>query len=311
LVDETAAKYPFSEKARNFLARENILAVSSEELNESADRVLRNLRGEQKKAYKNPRMEIVTYVLSRIFLGSMNNYSASIKFAASEAAGAVAQLKLEDTELVIEIASEFFPSIVASGDGFEIKVLDYLKYGGDMSNEKLIEGKVFFDRSEFMALLKRAIEIKILDISINSKTLPENIKTQVERLQDEVSKIGLAQRSASSFMGKYLSLPAMQKIMAGVSEGKRFYGSMSLAIACLKDNLKREEAEGVMIAYARNCGRSTHSYTEKEALATLDWVYKHPTINFSIKTLKDQGLVDEATMAQTEMEFRKMSARSK
>ncbi|MFH1257883.1 MAG: hypothetical protein ABIG96_02750 [Candidatus Micrarchaeota archaeon] len=311
-MDEIIAKYPFSEKARHYLARENILGVSEEELAEASGRVLAALRNEQKKKFRNPKMEIVTYVLSRIFLGALNNFSASAKFASVEALNSIALLKTEDEEVVMEIAKEFFPSVTQQEKGkYGIAVLDYLKYGGDLPNEKISVGQVFFERGEFMQLLRRAIEIKIMDISINAKTLPENIKKHVEALALEVDKAGIAVRNANAFKGKYLGLPAMQKVLQGLPEGKRFYGSMSLAIACLKDGLKREEAEQVLVTYARNCGRSTHAYTEKEALATLEWVYRHPTINFSIKTLKEQGLVDANTMAETELQFRKMSAKAK
>jgi len=302
--DEFASKYPFSEKAREYLSRENIAAVSDEELELAGERVLRALQDLPARREKVHRREIVAYVLSRILLGAANNPAATAKYANSQARIAIDALKREDEQENLEIISkEFFPSVEFSREGASLSVLDYLKFGGNLANEDILEGRAHFTQGGFLQLLKRAIEIKISDISFSPKGLPANIKRHAEELGKEMEKIPLAARSTENFKGKYLSLPAIQKIMQGLGEGKRYYGSMTLAIACLKDGITREQAEQVMITYSRNCSRSTHAFSEREALASLEWVYRHPTINFSMKTLREQGILDEQSLLETERQM--------
>jgi len=38
-------------------------------------------------------------------------------------------------------------------------------------------------------------------------------------------------------------------------------------------------------------------------LASLEWVYRHPTINFSMKTLREQGILDEQSLLETERQM--------
>ncbi|MFH1750986.1 MAG: hypothetical protein ABH863_04875 [Candidatus Micrarchaeota archaeon] len=304
--DEFASKYPFSERAREFLSRENIAAVSDVELELAKERVMRSLQGLPARAEKNARGNIVSYVLSRILLGAAGNPAATARFAGFEARQAVELLKSDDDGNLEIISREFFHSAEFSTEGASVGALDYLKFGGDLANEAVSNGKLRFSRSGFIQILRKAIEIKIADISILQKSLPPNIRKYSQELSEEMGKLQLAPKGIGDFRGKYLSLPAIMKIMEGLGEGKRYYGSMTLAIACLKDGLPREQAEGVMITYARNCARSTHGFTEREALASLEWVLRHPTINFSMKTLREQGILDERTLADTEIAMRKL-----
>lgn len=305
--DEFAAKYPFSERAREFLARENIAAVSDSELEFAKERVMAALHGAGPRKAAGTRKEIVEYVLARILLGAAGNSAATVKYASAQAGRAIESLKAEDDDGNLAlIAMEFFPSAEISSKGASIAVLDYLKFGSDLANEDVQDGRVMFTRSGLFQLLRRAIEVKISDISFTARGLPPNIKKYAEALSREMEKVPLVARSMGDFKGKYLSTPAVQKILQGLTEGRRYYGSMTLAIACLKDGIPRGEAEQVMITYARNCQRSTHAFSEREALASLEWVYKHPTINFSMKTLREQGILDEHTLQETEMQIRKL-----
>ncbi len=312
MVDELAAKYPFSEKAKEYLNRANVIAVSGEELDLGVERLFAALRGNALKLRKDPKQEIVSYVLARILLGALNSSRASAKFANAEARRAIELMKEEEMEVVQEIAREFLPSLELREKIAGISILDYLKYGSDLANESVGNGKVQLEKGSFQFLLKRAIESKIADVSFDSKSLPQDIKSKAEELKEEVERLtAITGKIRGRFEGKYLSLPAVKKILEGLPEGKRYYGSMTLAIACLKDGIAKEEAESLLITYARNCSKSTHSFSEKEALASLEWVYKHPTINFSLKTLREQGILDEHTLAETALQFNKLSRKVK
>ncbi len=308
-MDEMIAKYPFSERAKEFLARENILAVSDAELDAGRERVLRGLGNAPWRHDNDPRKEIISYVLARILVSAIGSNAISLRFASYEARNSAELLgKAEETELAA-IAGEFFPSLELQGASeARMDVSDYLKFGIDLPNQGIKAGRVHLGKRAFLALLRRAIELKIMDISFDPKTLPSNIRKKAGELSADAQKyMEEMELPRAAFSGKYLSLKAMRRILEGLPEGKRYYGSMTLAIACLKDGLGKGEAEQLMVTYARNCGRSTHAYTEKEALASLEWVYKHPTINFSMKTLKEQGLVDAATLRETEEQYAKMA----
>ncbi|MBI5224726.1 hypothetical protein HY989_02555 [Candidatus Micrarchaeota archaeon] len=306
---EFAMKYPFSEKAREYLAKENIFAVSELQIRGAQERVASSLQNTQRKK-GDARSEIISYVLARILLGCLKDPYAAKKFGLAEAQFALDELEKDDPASISQISAEFFPSVEIEVEKIAIAIPEYLKVGFDLVNEKVENGKVVFERKEFFKLLKSAIANKISDISIDPKSLPENIREKASDLVEIVERLERPSKALSSFKGKYITLPAMKKILEGLPEGKRYYGSMTLAIACVKDNLAREEAEQLLSIYAKNCQRSTHDYTEREALACLDWVYRHPTINFSMKTLKEQGLVDEKTFLETELQFRKMSGKA-
>ena len=174
--------------------------------------------------------------------------------------------------------------------------MDYVVAGKNLAGEQVEGGRAYFGRRGMLKLMQQAIEEKIRDVKVDAKTVPVEVKEAARKLSAAAPKPAFA---AGDYKGRYLSLPAVQSILSGVGEGKRYYASVALAIACLKDKMPREQAEGVMRTYARNCPRSTHPFTEREAVASLDWVYKHPTINFSLKALREQQIVDDDAIGKT------------
>lgn len=295
-------KYPFSEEARRRARQEGLRGVTVEELEKTSEKILGVLRGG--KSEFSPK----EYSIARLLLAaSGSNYSLEL-FAKTMAKQYAEELEKAGNEEFEWAATQVFPSFEKKDGSYSISVLDYVAFGKNLAGEQIEGGRVFFGRRGLLNLLQQAVEAKIKDVKADAKALPVEVKEEAKKLAAEAPKPKFA---ASGYRGRYLSLPAMQTILNGVSEGKRYYASIALAIACLKDKLPREEAEGIMRTYARNCSRSTHPFTEKEAVASLDWVYKHPTINFSLRALREQQIVDDETLNKTAEVLRQSSRRGR
>ncbi|MCL5011625.1 MAG: hypothetical protein M1594_01890, partial [Candidatus Marsarchaeota archaeon] len=140
------------------------------------------------------------------------------------------------------------------------------------------------DSRTLESVVKKAVVKKIEDIHVSDA--PSVLKNEALKFQPVFP---------SGEKGKLLSKKCMVEILKGVGEGKRYYGSMALSIACLKDGLSLDDASNVLKVYVNNCDRGVNSFTEKEALNTLKWVYGRPSIRFSCKVLQSQGLVSDCS----------------
>lgn len=280
---ELIAKYPFLSQARALLQNDN---VKYEELERAEDFVIDSLEKRRKENFKSAEEEARILVLAKLLLASLQNELVARKFASSKAEEFVELLKTGDESELDAVAKDFFPSL----DGKKISLDDFLKAGGKLAEAQLEEGRVFLDEHALFRLLRNAIAFKLSDFSqINLRSVPKLVR---EASQELAERIPREPAFASAFKGKYLQLECVQKILKGVPEGKRYYGSTTLAIACVKDGLSREQAAQVMQDYVNNCPRGTQPFTLREALASLDWVYKHPAIGFSCSMNVSRGLID-------------------
>lgn len=278
------AKYPFLTASKGHLGEGGVSELDLKEASFFVEESFKN----QEHVYKDEAREAKNLVLSRLML-----YSLGIgflrKFAFRKAREYSRELEKENAEVLIEAARDFFPSIITADGGFRVALVEYLEYGHGLSQAQVSQGKVFFSEQELRACLRQAIETRISDYSkIDSRSLPENIKGEALKLREVIPR-DFAPKASS---GKLLQRPELQTILKGVGEGKRYYGSMAIAIACVKDGLTREEALEVMQNYVSNCSGGAHPFTPGEGNSVVEWVYRHPSIGFSFQVLKNQGLVD-------------------
>ncbi|MFH0922612.1 MAG: hypothetical protein V1811_00970 [Candidatus Micrarchaeota archaeon] len=280
---ELIAKYPFLSQARALLQNDN---VKYEELERAEDFVIDSLEKRKKETFRSAEEEARTLVLAKLLLASLQNELVARKFASSKAEEFVEMLKAGDESDLHVVAKEFFPSL----DNQQISLDDFLKAGGKLADAQLEEGRVFLDEHALFRLLRNAIAFKLSDFSqVNLRNVPKLVREAGQELAERIPR---EPAFASAFKGKYLQLECVQKILKGVPEGKRYYGSTTLAIACVKDGLSREQAAQVMQDYVNNCPRGAQPFTLREALASVDWVYKHPTIGFSCSMNVSRGLID-------------------
>ena len=162
-----------------------------------------------------------------------------------------------------------------------------MKNGRSLLYAPLEQGKIFFSRSELQSLLKKAIESRVSDLSsISLKTLPPFVSEVAKEIEPRIPR----EQARTTHAGKYLELPCMKKILQGMSEGKRFYGAMALAIACVKDGLSKDDAVKLVSTYAENCSKGSAPFTVREAQTSVEWIYRHPSIGFSCNKMREQGL---------------------
>lgn len=274
------AQFPFLTSAKTYLKAES---VSYDDLEAAKNFVLDSLKNSPQNRPHGPEEAVKTLTLARLMLACIGNEFISRKFAASKAK--------EYTDKIgsgLEtIATDFMPSLEKKPLGqFSVSLGDYLKYGPNLAKQELENGRVFLSENNLLRLTEHAIGRRLEDTStMNMKNVPKEIREAADELNAQLP------RQQQIFKGKLLSKQCMQKILHGVGEGKRYYGSFALSIACLKDNLTKEKAYEVLQDYVNNC-RGTSPFTFREAQQVVDWVYAHPTIGFSCKTLIAQGLID-------------------
>lgn len=282
------AKYPFLKAGKEILKD---AAVNERSLSLAKERVLAALAKRRPVASLEPKEKLASFALAKCMLACLHDRFVAKKWASREASEMAAQLAEEDSIVFESVAREIFPSLSydASSKKYAINVFDYLNCGSNLVYENLERGKVFFDRGGLIRLLEEAVVLRLSDVeAINTRQLPKEVTEAAKRLEAELPKERIA-----GFAGSYLSLPCMQAVSKGVEEGKRYYGAMSLAVACLKDKLSIEQAREVMNNYAAKCLKATHSFTPREATNVLEWVYRRGTAGFSCKRLKDEGLAGE------------------
>jgi len=285
-----AARYPFTYFAKKYLEAGGVEKIDSELLARAKQRVVDAVEKRERRP-GDARTELASYALARVLLACLARPGLAGRFGSWEARCAAEKLAEEEESVFFAVAKDFFPSLESAGGELAVSLLDYLRNGSGLVHAQLDSGKVFLSRDELTGLLREAIASKARDLPrIKPSELPALVREAAEELGQELPK---ETSSFKGFEGRHLALPCIQKIRSGLEEGRRYYGSMALSIACLRDGLAREEAAKVLEEYAVNCRRSTHSFTLREALASLDWVYKHPSIRFSCRTMKENGLVGE------------------
>ncbi|MEM4254822.1 MAG: hypothetical protein QXR53_00635 [Candidatus Norongarragalinales archaeon] len=275
------AKYPFLAGAKELVGGE----VSETDLKEAIT-FARDCFQHEEHVVKDASREAKSLLLSRIMLCSLG-LGFLRKFAFLKAREYARLLEKEEGKVLVEIAKDFFPSLEKAEGGFRVSMVEYLQYGRSLPRANVLKGMVFFDEGELRACLREAIQERIADSEKLSSKLPENVSGAAQKLREFVPR-----DFTSQFKGKLLQRGELQNILKGVGEGKRYYGAMAVAIACLKDGLSRDEAADVMGSYVANCGKGAHPFTPREGDAVVDWVYAHPNIGFSFSVLKSQGLVD-------------------
>jgi len=296
-----AARYPFSSFAKKYLKAGGADTIDSDAVDSAKQSIINAISApeRQARASSDSKSRMVSYALARVILAALGKPGTARKFANGEADAAAAKLDEEKEDVFFEVAKDFFPSLAGEDDEYNVSLADFLKCGSGLANAKIERGKVFLDKTELLGLLRSAIAFKIIDLPrIKPSEVPPLVREAIEEadewLPSETFRGTAGGRGgAGEIEGKYLDLSCVKKIRAGLEEGRRYYGSMALAIACLRDGLAKDDAKKVMEEYVANCRRSTHPFTAREASATLDWVYKHPTLRFSCRTMKENGLLDD------------------
>ena len=281
------AKYPFLSEAKNYVSE----GLPSELDVREAAFFTQACFQKRSHIVQNAEREVKSLLLSRLMLYSLG-LAYLRKFGWLKSREYAKALQDEDEALLGEIAKDFFPSFEKhSADSFKVSFIDYLQYGRSLNDASVEKGMVFFDRAELVDCLSSAINVRISDHSKLDSRLPEILAKAAAEMKESLKEV-FARDFAFAPKGKYLQRPELQNILKGVGEGKRYYGAMALAIACMKDGLNKDQALEIMQQYVENCASSggSHPFTQREGQAAVDWVYRHPGINFSFATLKTQGL---------------------
>ncbi|MEW5956011.1 MAG: hypothetical protein AB1626_05765, partial [Candidatus Micrarchaeota archaeon] len=212
-MDEFAAAYPFSSKARELLKTVGKEELSPQRLRSAAERLLDALQGRRPPKERTAREKVVDYVLARIVLAAADRPSATRKYASAVARQALERVEEADAEQdFVALAKDFFPSLDVSGGEYVVSLSDYLKSGSGLLYAPLEKGRLFFSRPELGGLLRKAIEARVSDLSaISLKTLPPFVPEIAREVEPRIPR----EQARVTHAGKYLDLPCMKKISEG------------------------------------------------------------------------------------------------
>jgi hypothetical protein len=291
MLSELLAKYPFLSSARNALGDS---AVSEEELENAVSFIKSVLTREPSvvDAVINARAEVRQHAIARLLLYAFGDASLLAKYAEQRARNAVSLLR--DSGELVQVARDFFPSLQERTGEYSVSLADFLRNSKPEAGLQLVSsnfdsGSVFLSQDELLLLLKEGIKARVKDFTAAGGLAVQRIPAAVRQAAQEL-RDALPQRVAPAFKTKFLGLECIRNLLKGIPEGHRYYGAMALSIACVKDGLPREQAAELLKEYAANC-KGVRPFTAREALATLDWTYKHPSIGFSCKMLREHGLL--------------------
>ncbi len=309
-------KYPFLSAAKRVLeAGESKLGTEKfdKALARAVDSVrigvAKRLSSERYLAGASPQEAAEVFTTARLLLSLTESDYYSNCFARGEAVSARKFLEKERNNEFGEVVGDFFPSFALaekneqtiseaeknSQNFFELLLTDFLAWCDGLPQRQLSKGKILVSREEALSLFEKAVFFKLRRRLPASGELPPLFKEYSFELKQRLdSDSSLVQRAPRDYSGQYLSLPCIQWILKGVAEGKRYYASMALAVACRKDNLPREQAAQAMQQFVDACGKSAHPFTIREGLASLDWVYRR-NLRFSCRYHREHGLGPEGT----------------
>ncbi len=273
-------KYPFLSPSKEFIGE----GVSQMDLKEAVAFAKDCFQREEHIA-KDAARESKNLLLSRLMLYSIGQGFLR-KFSFLKAREYSRLLEKEEKKVLFDMAKDFFPSLQNADGGYKVALVEYLQYGRSLPQANVLKGMVFFSEVELRACLREAIQERIADSEKLGGKLPADIAQAAVQLKEFIPR-----EFTPQFKGKLLQRSELQNILKGVGEGKRYYGAMAIAIACLKDGLTKDEASEAMNAYVSNCSKGSHPFTAREGEAVVEWVYAHPAIGFSFNVLKSQGLV--------------------
>ncbi len=289
--------YPFVTPARAFFS-ENKVEFDETLLRKAASRVtgffsvsrdpahVLSLDGNKQGALD----EVAVFAAMRLLLSALDRPAVSSKVAGKYAKFISERLSNDEDETRKKtVARDFFPPLESFAADFQVSVTDYLLQApSDLALQPVSAGKVRLSEQQVRRLVVEAVRHKVKDVNRQTGFPPLVVKIARE-MYDSLPK---EQVEFRKLQGKQLSQPCCVKMLQGMPEGKRFYGSMALSIAALNDELPLDQGEEVLRAYAVACGKGAHDYTENEALNVVRWAYKKGTSRFNCQRLRDQGLID-------------------
>ncbi len=278
-------KYPFLPDSKAIIGEREGLVPDSIEREKAIGRAIDSVKA---NAQTNDFGNLRTFTLSKLLICLLDNDYYLMKFAQTESSRAASNLREESDWDFLKIVGSMFTSLEKiDEETFAISLIDFLNSSNDMEQYQINKGKIILNREQLIGTFRKATYGKIR----NFNRIPQDsqvrvmFKDDIENLLSRLPKPPII----SSYSGKYLSLPCVKNALAHTPEGKRYYACLSICIACKKDGLSVENANGILEQFVNNSGKTSHPFTIKEALATLNWVYKKNP-NFSCKMQRANGL---------------------
>ncbi|MBI3587714.1 hypothetical protein HY095_00815 [Candidatus Micrarchaeota archaeon] len=294
LSSELVARFPFVPSARAFAREMGFASVGHEQLEAARVRAIDSVRHGLDSSFPTPpaphlaRESVSSYALGRILLRVIGSEYYWRHFAKGEAECARRFAEMENPGAFVQVLGDIFPTFASEpSGGFSLSLTDYLQSGRELNKQELSGGRIRLSRSGAIELFRNAAYARSrAEPKVALAEIPAAFKSAANELSETLPK----PIEVKEYAGSFLSLPCIKSIVEGVGEGKRYYASMALAVACRKDGLPREKGLEVMQLFVNNCRKETHDFTMREATATLEWVYRRSNPIHNCNSLREHGI---------------------
>jgi DNA primase large subunit len=189
-----ALRYPFSSKAKEFLANAEVNDVIVEH---ALERIKLALKGEWRASaavHEQQKLEeIASFATARMILAHMKNRYVTARFAVAEAKRANHYLSKDSEKDVGIVAAEFGIAAKSEEGKLQMPVYTFLKFSPrsvdyKISNRKLTNGCIEIKNSEKIRLIEEAVRKHVEKIPLLKDASPI-IKDAAEKLTLELPKI--------------------------------------------------------------------------------------------------------------------------
>lgn len=206
-MDKELAKYPFLEKAKEFvnesettikdLVEEKAFSSARERAKERVIGALKEGVTPKTPLEKKPQIlkEVYSYPLSRIIVSCIDDRYLSKRYSLAEAKSFYSKIKKEDRETVLDIADNIgLNSVRYEDEEYKLHFTDYLKLTASLNerkwkltNQKIIAGEVLLERNNFERVLQEGIRESIENnLPMN---VPKGICESINQSIDEINHL--------------------------------------------------------------------------------------------------------------------------
>lgn len=260
MEEKDLALYPFITEASAYVSE---LGFSLERLlvsramdsarSRGVERVIQALQGEIRKPQllvsdeSKILIELLSYPFARILVSCIDDNFLIRRYALAEAVSCYDLLRLESSEFICSIASDFQVDIVISNHEFDIHFTDYIRLASSMKalewklvNRKLRKGHVYISKEELARLLQEAIRGRIQgslpldipeDICRMSTPYIDPIQTELQQMKETFGSGDFGAVESNMFP------PCMVHAISNVRAGVNLAHSMRFALTSFLRNV--------------------------------------------------------------------------
>jgi len=269
------AKYPFTKEASEYIRSCNVspLELSTPELLPILERAKERVKqavfaGKISPELTREEFDILAYPTALMIISSIGDDRTRRRYALAEAKRASQLLRTESPDKLLQIGVGTFKWDAhlterdIEGTHFELAVhfIDYVRNSArihdlrwKLVNRVLSQGYVFLPREDFARLLEEEVQIRVLERTTDTVTLPEELEKHVSRLRSSI--VARARTLSAEDMPRAVVTdaipPCMKNLLTLLQTSKQIshMGRFAMAAFLLRVGMSENDLLGMFKAF--------------------------------------------------------------